>query len=249
MTLTDVAQDLNAMTGYLFRKLSGMIEITDSMRQALKIVCTDKVCFKRGTYIIQPEEDFKAVYLVSEGWATRSKMTDSGARQIINFAIPGDFLCFNAALFPRAEVFVRAQTEVEAFAVPIQPFSRMLMSQPQLAIALAWTAAQEEGVVSEHLLSLGRRNAVQRMAHLFCEVHRRLKLVDLVEGDGRFGFPLTQEDLADVLGISLIHTNRVIRTLVKGGLIRMTRSAVEVTDLAQLERIAGFDDSYLHHPE
>ncbi|MDF1793509.1 MAG: Crp/Fnr family transcriptional regulator [Thalassobaculaceae bacterium] len=247
--VTDTAgKQLNIMTEYLFRKLSGMITVTDVMTSAFTIVCTDKVKFAKGDYIVRPGDKFKAVYLIVDGWATRSKLTSNGARQIINFAIPGDILCFNAALFETAEVFVQAHTVIDAFAIPIRPFSDLLNKQPQLAVALAWTAAQEEGVVSERLLSLGRRSARQRAAHLLCEVHRRLQVVDLVRAEAQFQLPLTQEDLADSLGISMIHTNRVLRELVRGGLIAMERNSMKLLDLKRLREISEFSDDYLHFP-
>ncbi len=248
--VTDAAgKQLNIMTEYLFRKLSGMIAVTDVMKSAFSVVCTDKVRFAKGDYIVQPGHDFRSVYLIVEGWATRSKLTSNGARQIINFAIPGDILCFNAALFDKAEVYVQAHTALNAFSIPIRPFSELLNNQPQLAVALAWTAAQEEGVVSERLLSLGRRSARQRAAHLLCEIHRRLQVVDLVRSGEQFQLPLTQEDLADSLGISMIHTNRVLRDLVRGGLIAMERNSVRLLDLDRLREISEFSDDYLHFPE
>ena len=126
----------------------------------------------------------------------------------------------------------------------------MLLKQPQLAIALAWTAAQEEGVVSERLVSLGRRSALQRAAHLLCEIHRRLETVHLVkEGSAQFDLPMTQEDLSDALGISLIHMNRVLRELSRSELIAINRTSVRLLDLKALRRLAGFDDDYLHLPD
>lgn len=249
MAVDHAGKQLNTMTDYLFRKLAGLIPVTDGMRAAFTIVCTDKVHFAKGDYIVEPGEKFSRVYLLIDGWASRSKLTGNGARQIINFAIPGDILCFNAALFDTAEVFVQAHTALEAFAIPIRPFADLLNNQPQLAIALAWTAAQEEGVVSERLLSLGRRSARQRAAHLLCEVHRRLQVVDLVKGEAQFQLPLTQEDLADSLGISMIHTNRILRDLVRGGLIAMDRQSVWLLDLDRLRAISEFNDDYLHFAE
>lgn len=249
MTSDEAGKQLSRMTDYLFRKLSGLIPVTDRMRAAFTVVCTDKVRVAKGDYIVQPGEKFGRVYLLVDGWASRSKLTNNGARQIINFAIPGDILCFNAALFDTAEVFIQAHTALEAFAIPIRPFNDLLNNQPQLAVALAWTAAQEEGVVSERLLSLGRRSARQRAAHLLCEVHRRLQVVDLVKGEAQFQLPLTQEDLADSLGISMIHTNRVLRDLVRGGLIAMDRNSVRLLDLERLHNISEFNDDYLHFPD
>lgn len=248
--VTDKAgKQLNIMTEYLFRKLSGMISVSDAMKNAFSIVCTDTVRFAKGDYITQPGTDFRSVYLIVEGWATRSKLTSNGARQIINFGIPGDILCFNAALFDKAEVYIQAHTALHAFAIQIRPFSDLLNNQPQLAVALAWTAAQEEGVVSERLVSLGRRSARQRAAHLLCEIHRRLQVVDLVKPGEEFQLPLTQEDLADALGISMIHMNRVLRDLVRGGLIAMERNSVRLLDLKRLREISEFSDDYLHFPD
>jgi CRP-like cAMP-binding protein len=137
---------------------------------------------------------------------------------------------------------------VRAYAIEKNPFGRLLAVDPTLAVALSWANAHEEAVLAERLASLGRRSAHERVAHLFCELWRRLHLLGLAEDD-RFPLPITQEDLADTLGLSAVHINRTLRQLRSEGLIETGSNHVRVLSMAGLEAIAGFEDGYLHFTE
>ena len=97
----------------------------------------------------------------------------------------------------------------------------------------------------EWIVNVGRRSATERMAHLFVEVHSRLRAIGRTNG-GDFAFPITQGDLADCLGLSVVHVNRVLQGLRKEGLIRVERSEYRIVDLGKLQELAGFDPTYLH---
>lgn len=236
------------MTEALFRKVATFLSLRPEMEQAVRLICNDKATFGRYDRIIDAGEAYRYVYLVERGWASRYKYTADGRRQIVNFALAGDFLCFNAPLFEVSDYVLAAHTELEAFVIPIEPFSEMLRLQPRLAMALAWANAHEEALIAERIVSIGRRDAIQRTAHLFCELWRRLEILDLAKGN-RLPLPLTREDLADSLGISTVHVSRTLGRLREKGLIAVEPMAIRILDMQGLERIAGFDDSYLHFTE
>lgn len=236
------------MIDVLYRKLSGFYSVSDRIEEAVAALCTREVRFDRQETIIETGQVYQAIYLVTEGWVTRFKLLPSGERQIINFALPGDFLCFNATLFGKSDHFLTAKTRVRAFAMDRQPFGALLSVDPTLAVALSWANAQEEAVLAERLTSLGRRSAQERIAHLFCELWRRLHLLGLTDND-RFPLPITQEDLADTLGLSAVHVNRTLRQLRSEGLIETGSNHVRVLSMAGLEAVAGFEDGYLHFTE
>lgn len=246
---TDVfSRDVAQATDRLTRKLAPFLKMTGEMVDAIRILSNDEARFARLDQIIGAGDSFAHVYLLSDGWVVRSKLLESGERQIVNFALPGDFLCFNAVLFNTSDYFLTAQTELRVFVIPIGPFTKMLALQGELALALSWANAHEEALMAERIVSLGRRTAQQRMAHLFCELWRRLELLDLTDGN-KFPLPLTQDDLADALGLSTVHVNRTLRKLRSEQLIATGANQIRILDMKGLERTAGFDAGYLHFTE
>lgn len=228
----------------LLRKIRFLGAVEDSFGQALSALCTDRAHFARGDLVIARGEPYRRIYLIEQGWALRYKLLGSGGRQITNYAVASDFLCFNAALFRHADHFVMARTELIACTLPIRPFLQILNDKPEIALALAWANAQEEAVLAERLASLGRRNAKQRLSHLFCELWRRLDRLGLADSEG-FELPLSQDELADTLGLSLVHVNRTLGELSRQGLLSFRHQRVTLRDVAGLERLAGFDAGYL----
>ncbi|CAO4163161.1 hypothetical protein CLBKND_00091 [Methylorubrum aminovorans] len=103
----------------------------------------------------------------------------------------------------------------------------------------------DEAILREWLMNVGRRSAVERLAHLFCELLLRLKVVGLAEGTG-YKFPLTQVDLADTTGITSVHVNRSLRELRQSGLIELEGGRLKILDYAGLRALAEFRANYLH---
>lgn len=237
-----------SMIAVLYRKLAHFYAVSDAVEHAFAEMQTRKVTFERQETIIEAGDPYRSIYLIAEGWVTRFKLLPAGERQIINFALPGDFLCFNATLFNRSDHFLTAKTPVTAYAIERNPFGKLLAIDPALAVALTWANAHEEAMLAERLASLGRRTARERVAHLFCELWRRLHLLDMTDND-RFPLPITQEDLADTLGLSAVHVNRTLRQLRNEGLIELGANHVRVLSMHGLESAAGFEDGYIHFTE
>jgi CRP-like cAMP-binding protein len=122
---------------------------------------------------------------------------------------------------------------------------RELVSRPQLTRALWWATLVDEGVLRAWIVNLGQRNAFDRVANLFCELHVRMRNIGAAP-DGVFELPLTQEQLADTLGLSAVHINRTLMRLKADGLIKLGSKTLTILDPAGLRAASGFDDSYLH---
>jgi CRP-like cAMP-binding protein len=236
---------IGAVSRYLIRKLGHFYEVTPEIEQSIVEATVDSVEFTVGHTIIRGGDRYSFIYLMEEGWVLRERILPEGQRQIVNIALPGEFLCFNAALFQTSEFDLVARTPVRAFKLSAMAFSEMLKDHPYLALALAWANAHEEALLAERVVSLGRRSARERLAHILCEISARLKIIGLGEGD-RLAMPLVQEDFADILGLSVIHVHRMVRRLVAEQVIAYQPGQVRVLDMGRLERIAGFDDGYLH---
>lgn len=241
-------EELRFVTLQLATKLSPIIKFSDEMETAIRVLCQNEAQFARHDEIIAAGDPYKNAFLVKSGWAVRYKLLESGMRQVVNFVLPGDFMCYNAALFARSDFYLAAQTELSVFVIPVRPFREMLAFQPDLALVLSWANSHEESLLAERIVSLGRRSAQQRMAHLFCELGRRLQLLGLADTD-EFPLPITQVDLADTLGLSAVHVNRTLRKLREQGLIRAAQNRIRIDDVAGLEQVAGFDSGYLHFLE
>ena len=183
-------------------------------------------------------------YVILSGWAARSKTLPDGRRQIVSFMTPGDAIGMVGAITPMATSSVTALGDLSA--VPFAPTAvvRAIARSPRLGAALFWAAAREQEILAEHLVSLGRRSARERVAHLFLELWARLRVRGLSDGN-QLQVPLTQQVIADALGLSVVHVNRTLRQLAAEGLLAVKRESVTLLDLEQLLRVTGFDEDYL----
>ena len=183
-----------------------------------------------------------------EGWAARYKVLPDGARQITAFLIPGDFCDLHVTILAQMDHSITALSPVTVVDVPHEAIEELARSRPDLSRALWWTTLVDEAVLRSWIVSLGRRNACQRVAHLICEMHLRLTHIGLVKDD-LFDMPITQEELGDAVGLTAVHCNRTLKKLHQEGLIEWRRGLVTILDLKCLRSAAGFDSTYLHGGE
>jgi CRP-like cAMP-binding protein len=160
--------------------------------------------------------------------------------------IPGDFLGLRSVLFRTADHNIEPITKVKATEFIASELLSAFAQTPRLAVGFLWAASRDEAMVVEHLVSLGRRTALERTAHFFLELSARLKLVGLGTREG-YNCPLSQYNLADLLGLSAIHVNRVLRHLREEGLMTFQSRRVTFHDVERLALLANFDSSYLDH--
>lgn len=196
-------------------------------------------------------DDYRHVYVLLDGWAMRYKLLADGRRQVINFFLPGDLMCLNACVLKKSDYTVTLLTDAALAVIEVPEMFDMARSFPLLSAALRWCSAREESILMERLMSLGRRSAYERTAHVLLELCRRLQTLGRAP-DRRFHIPVTQQLLSDVLGLSTVHVNRTLRRMQEEGLIRVLSNRgmeLDIRDYDQLCRVAGFDDSYLHFTE
>jgi CRP-like cAMP-binding protein len=138
-----------------------------------------------------------------------------------------------------------ALTPTRLVRIPARVMEDLPVERPTLTRALWWSTLVDEAVLREWLVSAGRRNAYEALAHLLCELHARLRRVDMVQ-DHQYDFPVTQDELADALGLTPVHVNRVLQRLRREGLVQLLERKVSILDSEALCKAAGFDPSYLH---
>ena len=161
--------------------------------------------------IIDEGEPPSDVHLVLEGFACSYKVLPNGSRQIFAYLIPGDLCDLNAFILDRMDHNIGTLSACRVVDIPRDRILEMTR-RPQIARALMWCRLVEEATLREWLVNIGQRNAEQRIAHLFCEVHLRLKSIGLADGR-EFQLPIAQAEIGDTMGISAIHVNRSLQSL------------------------------------
>lgn len=239
------AHGLAEMTQAILSKLDGFFEVDDSVRRLFLEICTDKVSVPADTILVAQGGAYEDVLLVDSGWVMRSRNLANGSRQIVNMAIPGDFVALNAVLFDTSDFELRCKTAVDAYRFDRKALSQALHSRTDLAAALFWANSTEESMLAERIVSLGRRSARERLSHVLCEFVARLEIIG-IEDIEHLVIPLTQEELADILGISIVHTNKTLRSLERAEILSFRNGLLVVRNHAMLRKEAGFEDGYLH---
>lgn len=182
--------------------------------------------------------------LIVEGWACRFRLLEDGKRQITALLLPGD-LCEPYGVLSRfIYSSLGALTPVVFSRVSLEAIRAAAKSSAAIEEALWWDLLGSTAMDRERVVSLGRRSAVERLGHLFCELHVRLQMVGLVSNHA-YELPLTQTDLADVLGLSTVHINRSLQELRTMGLISLRARALTIHHLERLQAFSYFDADYL----
>lgn len=227
-------------------KLSAFVALSANEMTVLDGLHTRRRSFQSGRDIVQQGQSGNAAYIVASGWVSSYKLLPNGTRQIVDFQIPGDFLGLRSVLLRTSDHCVEPVTDGEASEVMASELIEAFTETPRLAAAVLWAASRDEAMVVEHLIDIGRRNAAERVAHFLLELHSRLNLVGMGSASG-YDCPLAQHHLADALGLSAIHVNRVLRQLREKGLVTFRNGRVDFHDMDRARAFADFDAAYLDH--
>jgi CRP-like cAMP-binding protein len=190
-----------------------------------------------GTTILEEGAHSAHLFTLLSGWAFRHSSIDDGRRQILNFAVPGDLVGLQASLMTEMHHSVETLTPATLCVFERDRLRELFENHPDLAFDVTWIAAREERVLDEHLLSVGRRTALERAAYLLAFLTRRAVIAGMFPL-GRPAIPITQQHVADTLGLSLVHTNKTLRKLADRQLLHWGPRGCEVTDVEALADIA-----------
>jgi CRP-like cAMP-binding protein len=229
----------------LRRKMTSLNGLADTLVRDIKALARDRVEISANRPLVKENERCPQLYLVESGWVFKSRGLASGRRQIVNYALPGDILCADSLLFKSSGFDLTARTSVSVIRIEALQGSELFERHPGLAAAIAWTMGQEDSILAERVVSLGRRDSLEKLAHALCELEARLSAIGLMRGK-TIELPLNQEDFADILGISVIHVNRTFRRLSEEKTAEYRKGAIDLLDRARLAEISGFDPAYLH---
>jgi CRP-like cAMP-binding protein len=228
----------------LARKLGAFVALSELELSVLEGFHQRRKTFETGQGLVHQGQLGHAAYILAEGWVCSYKLLPRGARQIVDFQIPGDFLGLRSVLFRTSDHGIEAMTRIEVSEVSGADLMDAFAKTPRLATAVLWAASRDEAMVVEHLVDIGRRSAQERTAHFLLELGSRLKLVGLASKNG-YSCPLSQYLLADALGLSAVHLNRVLRQLREEGLVTFRNGEVRFDDFERLKELAAFDTAYL----
>jgi len=199
---------------------------------------------QRHRDIITEGRSYGSIFIIMEGNAIRYRILHDGRRQIVNIVLPGDIVGALGYFMESSLYSTKALTEVAVAAVPFARLNALHETHPRLVTKIFWWFSCESTIYAEHLVDLGRRSALERVAHFLLELLTRLQSIGLAD-EQSFKIPLTQELLADALGLSIPHVNRVLRRLREDQLVVVEDQRVTVKDMDALAELADFEPSYL----
>jgi CRP-like cAMP-binding protein len=201
--------------------------------------------YARGEAIISEGDRVGDIYLVLSGLAVRAKTLRSGERQIMALLVPGDLCDVEVFVLEGMDHDIAAVTATTCALIPAEVMEGLLTESTKLTKALWWSTMTDSAVLREWIVDHGSRDALERIAHLICEMLIRFRIVGEAAHDS-FPFPLTQEELSQATGLTAVHVNRMLQQLRGDGLIELARGRLTVLDPGRLQETASYDSAYLH---
>jgi CRP-like cAMP-binding protein len=239
-----MASSSGAFADKLLLKLRARDDVSDEEEAVLRDSFGEFREVAAGRTIVRSGVLLNESILLYEGLACRYKDLADGQRQIMELHVSGDFVDLHSFLLKRLEHNVGALTNVRLAVVPHDRLRYITENYPHLARMLWFSTLLDSAIHRERILSVGRRSALARIAHLLCELYVRLEMVGLATNH-RFPLPLTQADIADANGLTAVHVNRMLKKLRDDGLLTYRGGEVVIHDWDRLQRVAEFSPSYL----
>lgn len=229
----------------LVRKLSHFTPLSAADEAILDALTARDERFAPDVDIVAEGMTPRSAFVLKEGMAIRYRLLPDGGRQIMTFLIPGDFCDVHVFLLKAMDHSIATLTPVRVAPISRDRMMETFSSRPRISAALWWSSMQEEAMLRERIVSLGRRDARGRIAYLLCELLWRHKAVGLAV-DSSFYLPLTQTEIGDTLGLTPVHVNRVMMEFRRQNLITAKHRQLHVLDARRLQDVAGFNESYLN---
>lgn len=230
----------------LVEKLGYRVQLDSTDRAAIMALPFTPKLIERHHYVVREYDVANHSCLMLSGYAVRSKVVNSGARQIVSIHIKGEMVDLQNSLLKKADHSVQMLTECNVALVRREEVLNLAMERPMVARAMWMDTLVDASIFREWIANVGRRDARTRIAHLLCEFSLRLKVAGLGENT-HYELPMTQEQLGDATGLTPVHVNRTIKLLEREKLIeRVTPRSIHVGDWRKLAEVGDFDSNYLH---
>jgi CRP-like cAMP-binding protein len=225
---------------------SAVTNMSEDDRQAILSLPFTAKAFGKDAYLMREGQETSECCILLRGMAFRQKLLRDGARQIISFHIPSEFVDLQNGILGVADHSVQSLNHSEAAMIPRDALMGLADDRPSIRVAMWIDTLIDASIFREAVVNVGRRDSRARVAHLLCELALRLRKTGTMNGE-RFDFPVTQEQLADATGLTAVHTNRTLQSLRRDGLIELGARSLTVFDWDGLRETGDFDELYLHH--
>ncbi len=233
------------MKNAFIHKVSSCGALADTDVSMLEAASRSARKFPARHDLIREGDEPGPIFVMLEGWACRYKLLPEGGRQIVAFLMPGDFSDLHLTVSDQMDHSIATLTPALVATVPRMKMAEIVETSPAITKAFFWSQLIDEGTLRAWIVSMGRRGSDERVAHLMCELYIRARNAGLA-ADHHFEMPLTQIALADAVGLTPVHVNRVLRKLRLAGIMHLASRMLAITDIGRLVAVAGFDENYLH---
>jgi len=233
------------MVEALVRKLSRYVPLTREEEDAVRALTEPPRDYAKGQQIVQEGSSPNESAVLESGLAFRYRALANGTRQILSLHVPGDFVDLHSFVLKPMDHSIAVAVPSEVAKVPHERLANIVARHPRVTAALMWDMALDAATHREWMVGLGRRDAYERLAHLFCELYYRMRMAGLLH-EYRFELPLSQSELADICGLSSVHVNRSLQMMRHDHLIVTEKGWLTIPDIDRLSEAAGFDPAYLH---
>lgn len=220
---------------------SGLRPLEERQLTYMQAFKDGEVRLDRGDILIDEGMEHDRLYTLLDGVLIRSRSLEDGRRQIVNFMFPGDLIGLQGAFDEASSHTIEALIDARLCRFKRGDFTNLISTHPSLAYDITWLAAKEETALEGHIVSLGQRNARERVTFLAVWLIDRAQSTCLADDNNMIPLPITQSQIADMLGLSLVHTNRTLRQLEREGMVEWKSRSIRVPDLAKAADYAQFD--------
>jgi CRP-like cAMP-binding protein len=230
----------------MVRKFERRARLAEEDRDALLALPHQLRRVSAGGHIIRDGDKPDYCCLLLSGFAFRHKITGEGGRQVLSLHLAGDFVDLQNGLLEVSDHNVQMLTDGDVAFVPREAIKALALERPAVGVAMWVDTLVDSAIFREWVVNVGRRDARTRIAHILCEFSLRLEEAELAK-DHRYELPMTQEQLADAVGLTSVHVNRVLRQLGEEGLISRNKRAITIEDWARMRDAGDFNERYLHY--
>lgn len=213
---------------------------TDVLRMTSRYKSADRE-FKAGCDLFRLGESGQAIYGLVDGWVALYNLLEDGRRQILQFALPGTVLAFAPRRGAVLNYSAQALTDAVVCIVPHENLEKLSKDWPEIGLQIAGLISQDRSLAYDHLSSIGRRSARERVAHLLLELFMRSRLRWPGHRSEEMHLPLTQEHIGDATGLTGVHVNRVLRDLRTEGILEFHYRRLRILNPDRLVDVAGID--------
>ncbi|MFL6737268.1 MAG: Crp/Fnr family transcriptional regulator [Sphingomonas sp.] len=227
------------------KKLRERIDISYDEERVIRDSVAEVRRIPADQLVVRAGEELSSSLMLIDGWMARSKDLPGGERQVTQLHVAGDFADLHGFALKHLDHDVTTLSDCRVATVPHARIREIAEEHPRLGRIFWFSTNIDAAIQRELVVSLGQRSAISRMAHLFCELYVRLEVVGKTS-NGSYEFPLTQRELSECLGLTVVHANRTLQELRRRRIVELENRTLTIRDRPGLEAVAEFDPAYLY---